>query len=71
MVVLGHEGCGAVKAAQLPKEDIVKEAPKLQGLLNGMKVDLDGSKGGESNDVRSAVSIYYVPTLCFVYVALG
>ena len=30
VVVLGHEGCGAVKAAQLPQEDIDKESPKLQ-----------------------------------------
>ncbi len=29
LVIMGHEGCGAVKAAGLPQEKIDKEAPNL------------------------------------------
>jgi len=34
VVVLGHEGCGAVKAALLPAADRAKETPSIQALLN-------------------------------------
>jgi carbonic anhydrase len=34
VVVLGHEGCGAVKAALLPDADRARETPSIQALLN-------------------------------------
>lgn len=34
VVVMGHEGCGAVKAALLPAADRAKETPSIQTLLN-------------------------------------
>lgn len=43
IVVLGHEGCGAVAAAQLSDEEIAREPPRLRGLLAGIKEDLGGA----------------------------
>ena len=34
VVVLGHEGCGAVKTALLPAADRARETPSIQALLN-------------------------------------
>lgn len=34
VVVMGHEGCGAVKAALLPAEQRAKETPAIQSLLD-------------------------------------
>ena len=34
VVVMGHEGCGAVKAALLPAADRAKETPAIQALLD-------------------------------------
>jgi carbonic anhydrase len=34
VVVLGHEGCGAVKAALLPAADRARETPSIQALLD-------------------------------------
>lgn len=34
VVVMGHEGCGAVKAALLSAEDRARETPSIQALLN-------------------------------------
>jgi len=34
VVVMGREGCGAVKAALLPAEERAKETPSIQALLN-------------------------------------
>jgi carbonic anhydrase len=36
IVVMGHEGCGAVKAALLPAEERAKETPSIQALLNSI-----------------------------------
>lgn len=36
VVVLGHEGCGAVKAALLPPEDRARETENIQALLNSI-----------------------------------
>lgn len=36
VVVLGHEGCGAVKAALLPAAERAKETPSIQALLNSI-----------------------------------
>ena len=35
LVVMGHEGCGAVKAARLPIEDLDTEPQALRSLLKG------------------------------------
>eukprot|EP00932_Pfiesteria_piscicida_P002971 SRR837773.1289.p1 GENE.SRR837773.1289~~SRR837773.1289.p1 ORF type:complete len:333 (+),score=142.23 SRR837773.1289:75-1001(+) len=43
LMVLGHEGCGAIKAAQLPAADIAKEPECLGTLLNGLKKGLEGA----------------------------
>ncbi len=34
--MMGHEGCGAVKAALLPAEARAKETPSIQALLNSI-----------------------------------
>lgn len=36
VVVMGHEGCGAVKAAMLPAAARAKETPAIQALLNNI-----------------------------------
>lgn len=36
VVVMGHEGCGAIKAALLPAEERAKETPSIQALLNSI-----------------------------------
>lgn len=40
IVVMGHEGCGAVKAARLPMADLAKEPPWLKNLLTTIKQGL-------------------------------
>jgi carbonic anhydrase len=40
IIVLGHQGCGAVKASRLPVEAIMKEPPKLKEMLLSMKEGL-------------------------------
>lgn len=40
LVVMGHQCCGAVKAAQLPSDAIAGETPDLVTLLNGIKKGL-------------------------------
>jgi carbonic anhydrase len=42
VLVLGHEGCGAVTAAMLPEEEKQKEAPFLQLLLKSIEPALQG-----------------------------
>merc|ERR1719203_166879 len=41
LIVMGHEGCGAVKAAQLPLEAIDKEPESLGKLLKDLRRGLD------------------------------
>merc|ERR1712003_85476 len=42
LVVLGHELCGAIKAAQLPNETLENEMPsQLEQALKGLKAGLD------------------------------
>eukprot|EP00307_Rebecca_sp_RCC1486_P012398 CAMPEP_0119412670 /NCGR_PEP_ID=MMETSP1335-20130426/5023_1 /TAXON_ID=259385 /ORGANISM="Chrysoculter rhomboideus, Strain RCC1486" /LENGTH=361 /DNA_ID=CAMNT_0007437421 /DNA_START=51 /DNA_END=1136 /DNA_ORIENTATION=+ len=43
IVVLGHEGCGAVTAAQLPDDKLENEPPSLRDLLRSIKADLEPS----------------------------
>lgn len=40
IVVLGHEGCGAVRAAQSPAEQIAKEPAALKAALSEMAAEL-------------------------------
>jgi carbonic anhydrase len=42
VVVLGHEGCGAVKAALLPAADRARETPSIQALLNQIVPSVSG-----------------------------
>jgi len=41
VVVLGHEACGAVKAAQLPSEKLEQEPSELEQALKSIKAGLD------------------------------
>jgi carbonic anhydrase len=41
LVILGHEGCGAIKAAGLPMEVIDLEPPALAATLKGIKAGLN------------------------------
>mmetsp|Transcript_17160 Transcript_17160/g.43670 ORF Transcript_17160/g.43670 Transcript_17160/m.43670 type:complete len:311 (+) Transcript_17160:76-1008(+) len=45
IVVLGHEACGAVKAAQLPPEKLEQEPSELEQTLKGIKAGLDAASG--------------------------
>ena len=40
LVVMGHEGCGAIRAAQLPEDQINMEPPILAGVLMDLKTSL-------------------------------
>jgi carbonic anhydrase len=40
IVVMGHQGCGAVKASRLPTKAIMGESPKLKDMLLDMKRSL-------------------------------
>lgn len=44
VVVLGHQYCGAVKAARLPIETITKERPRLSRFLVNIHHQLDSCK---------------------------
>lgn len=41
LVVMGHEGCGAVKAATMPQHEIEKESAELSSMLKKIKGGLD------------------------------
>jgi carbonic anhydrase len=53
LVVMGHSGCGAVKAAQLPAKDLDGEPEDLRNLLKGIKTGLDAEKLGHISDPRA------------------
>jgi len=60
LIVMGHEGCGAVKAAQLPLDAINQEPESLSSLLKGMRrgleaVDIAGVRDMKARD-REAVT---------------
>lgn len=44
LMVMGHEGCGAIKAAGLPLDSINKEPEALASVLRGLKSVLEESK---------------------------
>lgn len=53
LVVLGHEGCGAIKAAQLPGDAIDKEPACLGKLLNTLKAGLDEDRLQALRDAKA------------------
>jgi len=53
LVVMGHEGCGAVKAAQLPGSAIDKEPEILGKFLKGLKQGLAGAELQKIRDVKA------------------
>lgn len=53
LIVMGHEGCGAVKAAQLPIDAINKEPESLGTLLKGMRKGLEAADIGNIQDVKA------------------
>lgn len=53
LVVMGHEGCGAVKSACLPNEIIEKETVHLRALLLGIKAHLDATRVHEIKSPRA------------------
>jgi hypothetical protein len=53
VVVLGHEGCGAVKAAGLPMEKIQQEPKELARALQTLKAGLDEDRLCHVKDARA------------------
>jgi len=53
LLVMGHEGCGAVKAAMLPVYAIEQEPPELSSVLKSLKKGLSGC-GAHIQDARAA-----------------
>lgn len=54
LIVMGHEGCGAVKAAQLPIDAINQEPETLGKLLKGMRRGLEAADLARVQDVKAA-----------------
>eukprot|EP00405_Crypthecodinium_cohnii_P014537 CAMPEP_0206445808 /NCGR_PEP_ID=MMETSP0324_2-20121206/15744_1 /ASSEMBLY_ACC=CAM_ASM_000836 /TAXON_ID=2866 /ORGANISM="Crypthecodinium cohnii, Strain Seligo" /LENGTH=370 /DNA_ID=CAMNT_0053914125 /DNA_START=80 /DNA_END=1192 /DNA_ORIENTATION=- len=53
VVIMGHEGCGAVKASQLPLEAIGKEPVCLQYLLKGLRSGLNLGRLSKVRDAKA------------------
>lgn len=53
LIVMGHEGCGAVKAAQLPLDAINQEPESLGTLLKSMRRGLEAADIGGVRDVKA------------------
>jgi len=53
LVILGHEGCGAVKAAQSPLEQFAHEPPALKSMLTTIKSGLDQPRLEQIHDCRA------------------
>lgn len=53
VLVLGHEGCGAIKAAQKSMQDIQKEPTALAGLLGKLHGGLNKSRLDQVYDARA------------------
>ena len=54
VIVMGHECCGAVKAAQLPKDQIAQQPAALSSLLTNIKSGLDEDRLNGIQDPRAA-----------------
>merc|ERR1712187_218882 len=54
VIVLGHEFCGAVKAAQLPTADLDGEAPELAAALKSIKAGLGQDRLSGLSDARAS-----------------
>merc|ERR1712241_464928 len=54
LIVMGHEGCGAIKAAQLPMDAIDKEPESLGTLLKDLRRGLEAADIGAVQDVKAA-----------------
>merc|ERR1719330_2135502 len=54
LIVMGHEGCGAIKAAQLPMDAINKEPESLGTLLKDLRRGLDTASMASLQDVKAA-----------------
>lgn len=52
-MVMGHEGCGAVKAARSPLDAIDQEPESLRLLLKSVKAGLDESRLSQVRDQRA------------------
>jgi len=53
LIVMGHEGCGAVKAAQLPIDAIDREPESLSIHLKSMRKGLDAADLGNIQDPKA------------------
>lgn len=53
VMILGHEGCGAVKAALRPLEEIEEESKNLADALKAIKAGLDESHLANAHDFRA------------------
>lgn len=53
LIVMGHEGCGAVKAAQLPASKIQNEPTELATALTMLKEGLDEHRLSQVHDSRA------------------
>jgi carbonic anhydrase len=53
LMVMGHEACGAIKAAGLPSEQIEKEPKELATALKMLKTGLDGKRLANIHDCRA------------------
>jgi len=53
VMVMGHEGCGAVKAAGMASADIAKEPPALASLLESLKGGLEEKRLESIFDARA------------------
>ena len=53
VMVLGHEGCGAVRAAQLKETEIANEPPALKEWLSSMKNAMDTKGLDNIHDARA------------------
>jgi len=54
LIVMGHEGCGAVKASQLPLDAINREPEALASLLKGMRRGLEAADIAAIQDPKAA-----------------
>merc|ERR1712241_1639953 len=53
LIVMGHEGCGAIKAAQLPMDAIDKEPESLGTLLKDLRRGLNAADMAGVSDVKA------------------